>query len=679
MPCGWLCATAGFAMLNRAASNAAENKAGSLFCIVFLRGTPHQLTPVNLPDAKQRDQSINLDLLLSHCLKRRKSVNSISDYDPRPMSLTTLNEIFFAAVERNLDRVMLYRENGKWLPISSSDFHRNVAGTIQALQRWGIRKGDRVAILSENRPEWSIADFAILLLGAVSVPVYATLTPEQTAYTLRDSGATLVFVSTEHQLRKAQSILPQTQIRRIVVMDRVQVPAELAAICGLMDECVAQGSGVLEPASEAIARSIGPGDLATVIYTSGTTGVSKGAMLTHGNMASNIACSLLGFDMHPGQISISFLPLSHVTARHVDFAMFYHGVTLAYCPFIENLPTTFLEVRPTVCVSVPRVYEKIYAKTEMMARGFPKRAIYQWALSVGRANKPAILAGKIPNSFRWKLANRLVFSKIRDGVGGRVETFISGGAPLGRELAEWFATVGVRIHEGYGLTETSPVIAVNTPVNHRIGTVGKILPNIEVRIANDGEILVRGPSVFKGYWNRPDETKNAFEDGWFKTGDVGHIDADGFLSVTDRKKELIKTSGGKFIAPQPIENSLKLNPLVGTAVVVGDKRKFACALISPNFALLEDWARNNNVSFSSRAELVTNATVQNLYEELVERANEKLARFEKMKRVILVPEEFTAENGSLTPTMKLRRRVVEDRYRRQIDEIYAQAEASVAP
>ena len=402
-------------------------------------------------------------------------------------------------------------------------------------------------------------------------------------------------------------------------------------------------------------------------------------MLTHGNMASNIACSLLGFDMHSGQISISFLPLSHVTARHVDFAMLYHGVTLAYCPFIENLPTTLLEVRPTVCVSVPRVYEKIYAKTEMMARGFPKRAIYQWALSVGRANKPAILAGKIPNSFRWKLANRLVFSKIRDGVGGRVETFISGGAPLGRELAEWFATLGVRIHEGYGLTETSPVIAVNTPVNHRIGTVGKILPNIEVRIANDGEILVRGPSVFKGYWNRPDETENAFEDGWFKTGDVGHIDADGFLSVTDRKKELIKTSGGKFIAPQPIENSLKLNALVGTAVVVGDKRKFACALISPNFPLLEDWARNNNVSFSSRGELVTNATVQNLYEELVERANEKLARFEKMKRVILVPDEFTAENGSLTPTMKLRRRIVEDRYRRQIDEIYAQAEAGVAP
>lgn len=595
------------------------------------------------------------------------------------MSLATLNDIFFTAVERNHDRLMLYRENGKWLPISSSDFGRNVAAVTRGLQKAGVRKGDRVAILGENRPEWSIADFSILLLGAVTVPVYATLTPEQTAYTLSDSGASIVFVSTEHQLRKVHSIVNQTQVERIFVMDHVQLPPELAPNCVLMDQLMAQNAGALDREAEASARAISPDDLATIIYTSGTTGVSKGAMLTHGNMASNISCSLLGFDMHSGQTSISFLPLSHVTARHVDFALLYHGVTLAYCPFIENLPTVLLEVRPSVCVSVPRIYEKIYAKTETTARGFPKRAIYDWALSVGRANKAAILAGTTPSSLQWKLANKLVFSKIRDGVGGRVETFISGGAPLGRELAEWFATVGIRIHEGYGLTETSPVIAVNTPVNHRIGTVGKVLPNIEVRIADDGEILVRGPSVFKGYWNRPEETANAFQNGWFKTGDIGHIDAEGFLSVTDRKKELIKTSGGKFIAPQPIENSLKLNPLVGTAVVVGDKRKFACVLISPNFALLEDWARNNGVSGSSRAELVAHAKVQGLYEDLVARANEKLARFETMKRVIVVPDEFTAENGTLTPTMKLRRRVVEERYRARIEEVYAQAETQPVP
>lgn len=276
----------------------------------------------------------------------------------------------------------------------------------------------------------------------------------------------------------------------------------------------------------------------------------------------------------------------------------------------------------------------------------------------------------------WKLANKLVFSKVREAMGGQVGTFISGGAPLGRELAEWYATVGIRIHEGYGLTETSPVIAVNTPTNHRIGTVGKTLSNLEIRIAEDGEILVRGPSVFKGYWNRPEETKAAFENGWFKTGDIGNIDADGFLSVTDRKKELIKTSGGKFIAPQPIENSLKLNPLVAVAALLGDRRKFAAVIISPNFALLEEWARDNKVPFATRAELVAHPKVQDLYAEIVEGVNQKLARFEKLKRVIVVPDEFTVENGALTPSLKLRRRVVEDRYRKQIDELYTQAEAA---
>jgi long-chain acyl-CoA synthetase len=595
------------------------------------------------------------------------------------MSLNTLNDVFFTAVERNLDRAMLHRQEGTWLPISSSEFRSNVAGTVRGLQEWGIHQGDRIAILSENRPEWSIADFAILLLGAVTVPAYATLTPEQTAFTLRDSAATVVFVSTEHQLRKVQAILSQTQVQRIVVMDRLEIPSELAANCVLMNRFMTQGQLTLDPKTEASARSIQPDDLATIIYTSGTTGISKGAMLTHGNMASNINFSLLGFDVHPGLTSVSFLPLSHVTARHVDLAFLYHGVTLAYCPFIEHLPETLLEVRPTLCVSVPRVYEKIYAKTEMTARGFPKRSIYNWALAVGRVHKPEILAGETPTSASWKLANKLVFSKIRAGMGGNVETFISGGAPLGRELAEWYATAGIRIHEGYGLTETSPVIAVNTPINHRIGTVGKILPNLEVRIADDGEILVRGPSVFKGYWNRPEETQNAFQDGWFKTGDIGHIDRDGYLSVTDRKKELIKTSGGKFIAPQPIENSLKLNPFIGTAAIIGDKRKFAFVIISPNFVLLETWAHENKIAFSSRAELVADPKVQELYEGIAAEVNKNLARFEKLKRVLLVPDEFTADNGALTPTMKLRRRVIEERYRRQIDDLYAQAEAISPP
>jgi long-chain acyl-CoA synthetase len=596
------------------------------------------------------------------------------------MSIVTLNDIFFAAVERNLDRMMLYCEAGNWLPVTSRKFGEGVARTARALQAWGIRTGDCIAILSENRPEWPMADMASLLLGAVTVPLYTTLTPEQTAFVLHDSGCRTIFLSSDQQLRKILSILPQTQIEKIVVMDPLEFKGDLAPFagkCTTMKQITAQGPERLDAEIEARARSVGPDDLATIVYTSGTTGASKGAMLTHGNIACNIDYSLRGFDMRPGLISISFLPLCHITARHVDFAMLYHGVTLAYCPFLDRLAVSLLAVQPSTFVAVPRVYEKIYAQAEQKAKGFPKRAIFNWALSVGRKHKPEILAGKTPTSRRWKLANKIVFSKIRAGMGGRVETFISGGAPLGRELAEWYATVGIRIHEGYGLTETSPVIAVNTPVNHRIGTVGKILPNLEVRIAEDGEILVRGPSVFKGYWNRPEETKAALVDGWFKTGDIGHIDTDGYLSVTDRKKDLIKTSGGKFIAPQPIENSLKLNPLVGIAAILGDRRKFPAVIVSPNFVQLEEWARENSIPFSSRAELVAHPKVQELYEKIVEGVNGNLARFEKLKRIMVVAEEFTPDNGALTPTMKLKRKVIEERYRKQIDALYAEAEASV--
>lgn len=595
------------------------------------------------------------------------------------MSITTLNDIFFAAVERNLDQMLVHRQAGQWLPISSQEFGRRVARTARVLHDWGIRKGDRVAILSENRPEWPIADMASLLLGAVTVPLYTTLTAEQSAFVLEDAGCRVIFLSSDHQLHKVLSILPQTSLEKIVVMDPIELTGDLADegdICVTMEQIGQRESFTLGAELEAQARAIAPDDPATIVYTSGTTGTSKGAMLTHGNIASNISYSLLGFNMRPGLVSMSFLPLCHITARHVDFSMLYHGVTLAYCPFIEQLPAALQEVRPSIFVAVPRVYEKIYAQAEHKAKGFPKREIFNWALSVGRRHKPAILEGRTPSSLRWKLANKLVFSKIREGMGGQVEIFISGGAPLGRELAEWYADAGIRIHEGYGLTETSPVIAVNTPVNHRIGTVGKILPNLDVRIAEDGEILVRGPSVFKGYWNRPEETRNALVDGWFKTGDIGNIDADGYLSVTDRKKDLIKTSGGKFIAPQPIENSLKLNAFVGIAAILGDRRKFPAVIVSPNFPLLEDWARANHIPFTSRAELVAHSQVQALYDQIVEGINEKLARFEKLKRVLLVADEFTAADGTLTPTMKLRRRVIEERYRRQIDELYAQAEAT---
>jgi len=595
------------------------------------------------------------------------------------MSLTTLNDIFFAAVEHDLDRMMLHREAGKWLPISSREFGQRVARTAYTLQALGIRPGDRVAILSENRPEWPIADVASLLIGAVTVPLYTTLTPEQMAFALNDSGCSAIFLSSDQQLHKILSILAQTSIEKIIVMDNLEYKGDLAPYegkCLSMSRITREGPDTLSGELASRARAATADQLATIVYTSGTTGTSKGAMLTHGNIASNIQCSLLGFDMTPGLTSISFLPLCHITARHVDFAMLYHGVTLAYCPFIEQLPQILQEIRPQIFVAVPRVYEKIYAQAKQKAKGFPKRAIFDWAIAVGKKHKPEILAGKTPTTTSWKLANKLVFTKIREGMGGKVETFISGGAPLGRELAEWYASVGIRIHEGYGLTETSPVIALNTPLAHRIGTVGKTMPNIDVRIAEDGEIVVRGPSIFKGYWNRPEETKNALENGWFKTGDIGNIDPDGYLSVTDRKKDLIKTSGGKFIAPQPIENSLKLNPLVGVAAILGDRRKFPAVIVSPNFTLLEQWAKENNVAFSTRAELIANPKVQSLYDGIIEGINQNLARFEKLKRVLLVADEFSIADGSMTPTLKLRRRVIEDRYRKQIDDLYAQAEAA---
>jgi long-chain acyl-CoA synthetase len=427
---------------------------------------------------------------------------------------------------------------------------------------------------------------------------------------------------------------------------------------------------------DSAARALESDDLATIIYTSGTTGTPKGAMLTHGNMASNIAHSLSGFAIRGGEISISFLPLSHVTARHVDFAMLSRGVTLAYVSFLDQLPQALLEVRPTIFVGVPRVYEKIHTQVDLKAKGFPKKLIYRWALSVGRAHRSEILADCRPAALAWKLCDRLVYSKVRAGMGGRAEVFISGGAPLGRELAEWYADIGIRIDEGYGLTETSPVIAVNSPAAHKLGTVGKPLANVEVRTAEDGEILVRGPSVFKGYWKRPQETQAALTDGWFKTGDIGNVDGDGFLSVTDRKKDLIKTSGGKFIAPQPIENSLKHNALIGEAVVLGDKRKFPAVLIVPYFPVLEDWARANQAGCVSREELVAHPKVRALYKGIVADLNRDLARFEQLKKVILVAEEFSPENGALTASMKLRRRVVEERYRTQIDAMYVEAEAS---
>ena len=580
------------------------------------------------------------------------------------MSLQTLNDIFFAIAGRDQPQVMLRKTAGGWEPISSQEFTAKVAGLVKALGSLGISCGDRLAILSENRYEWVVADFACLLLGAVVVPIYTTLTPEQTAYLLRDSGARAIFVSSQKHFEKVASILDTTTVERIIAMDEVADPS-VTRMTQLM-----QSPGDTQLDSRG--HRIQPHDLATIIYTSGTTGTPKGVMLTHGNMAANINFFLFGLGFELGLACVSFLPLSHVTARCVDLGLLYSGVTLAHLPQLDQLPQALLEVRPQILLSVPRVYEKVHIQVELKATKVPAKQLYHWALRVGRAHRAEVLAGITPRSLPWKLADRLVYSKIRAGIGGRVRTFISGGAPLGRPLAEWYADVGIRIFEGYGLTETSPVIAVNNPAAHRIGSVGKPLGNVQVRIAEDGEILVRGPSVFQGYWNQPEETQNAFVDGWFKTGDIGKLDEDGFLYVTDRKKDLLKTSGGKFIAPQPIENSLKHNPLIAEAVVVGDKRKFPAVLIVPNFAALDIWARERGVACSSREELVADTRVQACYEGIVGELNQDLAQFEKLKKVALLAKEFSPANGTMTASLKIKRRAVEEHCREQIEKMYGE-------
>jgi long-chain acyl-CoA synthetase len=586
------------------------------------------------------------------------------------MNLRTLNDVFFTMVERNSDRVMLRRDNGQWSAISAHQLRSWVYATARQLQAWGVKKGDRVILLSENRAEWAIADFACLLLGIVDVPIYATQTSEQCLFVLQNSEARVAFVSSRKQYEKLAAIRGATALEFIVIMDDAPEITDAVPMQSFLKSAPEQDDSAIG----LIGRTIEPDDLATLIYTSGTTGTPKGVMLTHGNIASNLNVSLDMYEFDKDDLCVSFLPLSHVTARHLDYALINAGVPLAYCPVIEELPQAMKEVHPTLIVAVPRVFEKIYNQVQNKAHGV-KRKLIHWALSAGAKNRETVLRGETPAALSWKLADRVVFSKIREGLGGRARIFVSGGAPLGKEIATWYADIGIRIHEGYGLTETSPVIAVNNPVNHRLGSVGKPMSNVEVRIAEDGELLVRGPSVFKGYWKMPEETAAVFEDDWFKTGDIAHLDTDGYLFITDRKKDLIKTSGGKFIAPQPIENSLKVNQYVAEAALLGDKRRFPAVLIIPSFEDLEAWAHHHGVKFSSRKELVKSQRVQSLYEGIVEELNHNLAQYEKLKRVLVVPDELSIADGTLTPSMKLRRRNLTDRYKKEIDALYTEAES----
>jgi long-chain acyl-CoA synthetase len=597
-----------------------------------------------------------------------------------PAPIATLNDLFLRVAAADNHRAILWQSaSSEWQPISSSQIYQRVRAVAHALHNWGVQKGDRVAIIAENRWEWVIADFAILGLGAVDVPIYPTLTGEQMAELLRDSDTRIAFVSTRKQFDKLAEVRANTPLQRIVIMDSADASAGAIPFSELIAGADELGSQRDEE-FEAIVRSVKPADLATLIYTSGTTGEPKGVMLTHGNIAANQNTCAREFSFGPQDACISFLPLSHITARALDYVMYGRGAQVIYCSQFDRLPYAMREVRPTVLVGVPRVYEKIRQEVERRAALSPiRKKLLAMAVKIGAAHIDTVYAARKPSSPLWALANKLVFSKVQAAFGGRARIFISGGAPLGVDTARWFASVGIPVWEGYGLTETSPVIALNSEPNHRLGSVGKPVPNVELKFASDGELLCRGPFIFQGYWNKPQANAECFDaEGWFHTGDIGHIDNDGFLYITDRKKELLKTSGGKLVAPQPIENKIKTSILVGQVALIGDKHKFISALISPNFAVLDEWGRNNGLEGVTRASLVADRRVIALYNEIIREVNATLANYETIKRFRLVPDEWSQDTGELTPSMKLKRRVIAERYAAAVSEIYADEATSRA-
>jgi long-chain acyl-CoA synthetase len=594
------------------------------------------------------------------------------------MPIETVCAMFYESVDRFDKREHLrYRAGEGWRGVSSRELRTAVEETSMGLCTLGVARGERVAILSENRPEWAIADLATLCAGAADVPVYATLLPAQVAYILKDSGVRVAFVSTPALAAKIAEVRSQVpHLEHVVRFAPDPLPHTIS-----LDELRARGREALARDGDAVRRraaAVGGDDLATLIYTSGTTGEPKGVMLTHTNLVSNVlgaqkAIPSVGAD----DVALSFLPLSHSFERTAGYYFMLHvGAAIAYAESVEKVPENMQEVRPTLMCSVPRLYEKMYARVNEKVAADPplRQSIFRWAMGVGGEAFRHRVARTEPGAglkLRLALADRLVFSKIKARTGGRLRLFVSGGAPLAREIAEFFGAAGLLVCEGYGLTETSPVITCNRPDRLKPGTVGLPLEGIEVRIAEDGEILTRGPHVMKGYYNRPEATAETIDaSGWLHTGDIGHLDPDGFLVITDRKKDLIVTSGGKNIAPQPIENRLKTNRFFAEVVMIGDKRNFPSALVVPNFEALEAWARGRGLPVGDRAALVARPEVEAHYLSLVGELTLDLAQYEKIKKVAVLATEFSQETGELTPTLKVKRRVIAERYRDVIDRLY---------
>ncbi len=590
----------------------------------------------------------------------------------------TLSELFFEGLERfHRDDAYQVRRDGRYQPISHATVLERVRRLALGMQELGLARGERVAILSENRPEWAFADWACLTLAMTDVPVYPTLPAGQITHILNDSGACAIFVSGDAQAAKIAEIRAETPgVKHVITFARTKP----AGVDHTLEEIEALGAAVdtVERAAawKAGALTVKPDDLATLIYTSGTTGLPKGVMLTHGNIESNIRSGIDVLPFSEADIALSFLPLSHVFERSGDYLFWGAGVSIAYADSIDTVPRDMSEVRPTLCMSVPRLYEKMYARVieNALSGGAAKKAVFNWARAVADAWADEKLAGREPRPFlalKYSLAQKLVFSKLRERTGGRLRYFVSGGAPLASEINKFFYAAGLVILEGYGLTETSPVISCNRPEKFRIGTVGVAFPDVEIRIAEDGEILTRGPHVMAGYYNNPDATREAIDsDRWFHTGDVGVLE-DGYLRITDRKKDIIVTAGGKNIAPQPIENTVKTNKYVSQAVMIGDKRKFPVLLVVPNWDQLERWAGRKNIIWTQRSQLLEMTTIKAKMEKEVHTALAGLAKFESPKKIALLENDFSIERGELTPTLKVKRRVIDRDYKVLIDSLYA--------
>jgi long-chain acyl-CoA synthetase len=600
------------------------------------------------------------------------------------MEIKTLNDIYTVTCGITRPAALKAKRGDRWVDTTVPEFRDTVRWFSTGLRHLGMKPGDRVAILSENRPEWAMADFGILTGAAVTVPIYPTLLGWQVEYIINDAGTIAVVVSDAEQLNKILEIRGHCpSIHNIIVCD----PPTATLPPGVMTFADVVALGRDCETKEGTARfdelrnSCKPDDLATLVYTSGTTGNPKGAMLTHGNITSNVIASTSVMPIERGAIALSILPLSHILERTADYSYFYKGAVIAYAENVVKVGENLQEIRPDIFAAVPRLFEKMRAKIlDTVASGSPaKQKIFNWALGIAqerldyRVTKKPMPFGL---SIKSAIADKLVFRTILGRLGGRVRFVLSGGAPLSAELAAFFVGAGLEILEGYGLTETSPVITLNRPDKRRLGTVGPLIPGVEVKIEADGEICTRGPHVMKGYFNNPEATAQAIDaDGWFHTGDIGLIDEDGFLKITDRKKDIIINAYGKNIAPQPLEALLKSSPYIGTPVLIGDQRKYLAALIVPNFEKLERDATSMGVPFNNREELVAHDKVVGIFQGEIDRFNTNLDRQEKIRRFALLPRDFTIDEDEITPSLKVKRKNIDKKYKALIDSLYVGEDA----